>query len=141
MQRLTIDQLRSQRKRLILFQLADSLSTYTDAGNATLNGDSIIAEFNDLTAAQQSGKAFTNLQCQGTATNIKGVVIYSVITANCSNSCLLATKPICDSNTLPWVRDNALKVLTGEELVVLVNDFLDGATSEISIRLSKTRLG
>src|SRR5271155_4529477 len=45
---LTIEQLRDQRKRLIVFANADSYSTYTDDGNATLTGDSIIAEFEKL---------------------------------------------------------------------------------------------
>ena len=141
MQRLTIEQLRSQRKRFILLKPTDALSTYTDAGNATLNGDSIIAEFNNLASSQQAGKAFTNLQCQATATNIKNVVIYSVMTANVSNSCLLATKPACDSKTLPWIRSNALGRLTSDELIVVMNDFIDGATAETAIGLSKVRLG
>jgi hypothetical protein len=93
MRNLTIEQLRDQRKRLIIFKDSDSFSTYTDAGNATLNGDSIIAEFNNISAQSQAGKPFTNLQCQATATNVVEAVVYSVLAANASSSCLLATKP------------------------------------------------
>jgi hypothetical protein len=94
-----------------------------------------------LSAAQQVGKALTLLQCQATATNLKDVVAYSVVTANVSNSCLLATKPICDQKTLPWIRDKALAVLTASQLVVLMNDFMDGATVDTAIDLSRKRLG
>lgn len=139
MRNLTIQQLREQRKRLILFGPVDSLSTYTDAGNATLNGDGIIAEFNQLTSESQAGKPFTNLQCQATATNITDVVAYSVLSANADNSCLLATKSICDSKTLPWIVENAGR-LDGGELLVAMNDFFDGATADVAIEWSRKRL-
>jgi hypothetical protein len=45
MQNLTVEQVRSQRKRLVIFKKADQLSTYTEAANATLSGDSIVTEF------------------------------------------------------------------------------------------------
>lgn len=136
---LAISQLREQHKRLILFTPTDSFSTYTDAGNATLNGDSIIAEFNQITPQSQAGKPFTNLQCQATASNIKDAVVYSVLAANASSSCLLATKPICDSKTLPWIVANAGR-LDANELVVAMNDFFDGATADVCIDWSKKRL-
>jgi len=125
MRSLTIQQLRDERKRLILFANADSFSTYTDQGNATLNGDSIVAEFEKITPQSQAGKPFTNLQCQATATNIPEAVAYSVVAANADSSCLLATKPICDSKTLPWVTANGGRLDNGE-LVVMMNDFFDG---------------
>ena len=139
MQHLTIDQLRDQRRRLILFTPTDSYSTYTDAGNGTLNGESIIAEFEKLSPQLQAGKPFTNLQCQATATNLPDVVAYSVLAANSDNSCLLATKPMCDSKTLPWVMENAGRLDQGE-LVVLMNDFFDGGTADVAIEWSRRRL-
>ncbi|KUJ07193.1 PLC-like phosphodiesterase [Mollisia scopiformis] len=139
MLQLTISQLRQQKKRLILFGPVDSFSTYTDPGNATLNGDSIIAEFNQLTPQLQAGKPFTNLQCQATASNVRDAVVYSVLAANADSSCLLATKPICDSKTLPWIVANAGR-LNGSELVVAMNDFFDGATADVCIDWSKKRL-
>ena len=140
MRNLTIEQLRDQRKRLIVFANSDSFSTYTDAGNATLNGDSIVAEFNNISAQSQAGKPFTNLQCQATATNIRDAVVYSVLAANASSSCLLATKPICDSKTLPWIIENAGR-LDSNELVVAMNDFFDGATADVAVEWSRKRLG
>lgn len=141
MLRLAIQELRDQHKRLILFQQIDSFSTYTDPGNATLNGDSIVAEFHQLSVSPQvqAGKPFTNLQCQATATNIPDVVAYSVLSANASSSCLLATKPICDAKTLPWIAANA-GALDPNQLVVVMNDFFDGATADVAIDWSRKRL-
>jgi hypothetical protein len=101
----------------------------------------MIAEFEKLSPECHNDKAFVNIQCQATATNIRDVIIYSVMSANASNSCLLSTKAICDSETLPWVRRNALGKLGPEGLVVVMNDFFDGATAEVAIGLSRERLG
>ena len=138
----SIAQLRRDRKRLIMMVNVNSLSTYTDLGNATLSGDSIVAGFaSALTPDNESGRAFINIQCQATPTNIPGVVTYSVLSASASTSCLLATKAICDSKTLPWVRDNALRVCGDQDLVVVMNDFFDGATADVCVQLSRARLG
>lgn len=136
---LSIADLRDQHKRFIWFKPADSFSTYTDQGNATLNGDSILAEFERITPENQAGKPFTNLQCQATSTNIPDAVAYSVLAANADSSCLLATKPICDSKTLPWIAANAGR-LDSNELVVVMNDFFDGATADVAIEWSRKRL-
>jgi hypothetical protein len=140
MQRLSIAQLRDQRKRLVLFGPTDSYSTYTDAANATLDGRSIVAEFEKVSLGAQTGRPFTNLQCQATATNLPEVVAYSVMAANADGSCLLATKPLCDEKTLPWIMANAGR-LYGGELVVIMNDFFDGATADVAVEWSRRRLG
>lgn len=122
----TIHELRVSGKRLIFMRPVPSFSTYTDPGNATLDGDSIVAEFEKLNVQDQEGDAaFTNIQCQATATNVKDAVIYSALAANASNSCLMATKAICDSKTLPWLRDNALGRLHPDKPAVIMNDFFD----------------
>ncbi|CZS97131.1 uncharacterized protein RAG0_06267 [Rhynchosporium agropyri] len=139
MLRLSIAELRSERKRLILFTSSDSFSTYTDAANATLNGDSIMAEFDKICPQSQAGKPFSNLQCQATATNVPEAVAYSVLAANASSSCLLATKPICDSKLLPWIQANGDR-LEANQLVVVMNDFLDGATADVAIDWCRKRL-
>jgi hypothetical protein len=141
MQHLSAEDLRNQHKRLIMLKSVNTYSTYTDAGNATLNGDSIVAEFEQLSVGKQSGAAFTNIQCQATATNIKAVIIYSALASNASNSCLLATKCVCDNKTLPWIRKNALDKLKAEQLLTIMNDFFEGGTADVAIGLSKTRLG
>lgn len=139
MRNLTIAELRDQHKRLIWSTPCDSFSTYTDEGNATLNGDSILQQFNCITPECQAGKPFMNLQCQATSTNIVDAVVYSVMAANASSSILLATKSICDSKMLPWIVENAGKFVEGQ-LVVVMNDFIDGATADVAIEWSRKRL-
>jgi hypothetical protein len=141
MRNLSTEDLRNQAKRLLLFKNADVYSSYTDAGNATLNGDSIVAEYEHFSTDEQNKHQLTNVQCQATATNIKDVVVHSALTAGTSNSCLMATKPICDSKTLPWIRNNLLGKLQGDQLMLVMNDFIDGATVDVAVDLSRRRLG
>ncbi|KAL2021395.1 hypothetical protein VTK56DRAFT_7260 [Thermocarpiscus australiensis] len=141
MKRKSIAELRRERKRLIMLDSVDSLSTYSDEANATLNGDSILAELPKvLTPDNQRGRAFVNIQCQATASNIPRAVVISVMEASTTTSCLLATKGICDSKVLPWCRDNVLQKCELDQLVVMMNDWIDGATSDVAIQLSKQRL-
>ncbi|KAK4149930.1 PLC-like phosphodiesterase [Chaetomidium leptoderma] len=141
MRRLSIGQLRRERKRLIMLDSVDSLSTYTDEGNATLNGDSILEALpRMLTADNQRGKAFVNIQCQATPSNITKAVVYSILESSVTTSCLLATKGLCDSKTLPWCRDNVLRACDLDRLVVMMNDWIDGATSHVAVELSRQRL-
>jgi hypothetical protein len=141
MRNLSTEDLRNQAKRLLLFKNADVYSSYTDAGNATLNGDSIVAEYEHFSTDEQNKHQLTNVQCQATATNIKDVVVHSALTAGTSNSCMMATKPICDSKTLPWIRNNLLGKLQGDQLMLVMNDFIDGATVDVAVDLSRRRLG
>jgi len=137
----SIAQLRNDRKRLITFSNVDSLSTYTDTANATLNGDSIVAEFqNVLKPDNEAAKPFINILCQATASDIPGVVAYSVLAADASTSCLLSTKAICDSKTLTWIRSNVIRVCRAGEPVMVMNDFFDGATADVAVALSRERL-
>ena len=138
----TIGQLRKEKKRLIMLVNVDSLSTYTDEGNATLNGDSIVSSFPKiLNQGAVKGRNFVNIQCQATAANIPKAIVYSVLEAGTTTSCILATKGVCDSKTLPWCRDNVVKSCGVEGLVVIMNDFIDGATADVGVQLSKVRLG
>ncbi|KAK4034971.1 PLC-like phosphodiesterase [Parachaetomium inaequale] len=141
MKRCSIGELRRDRKRLIVLDSVDSLSTYTDEGNATLDGDSILEALpRVLTADNQRGKAFVNIQCQATPSNITRAVVYSILEASVTTSCLLATKGLCDSKTLPWCRDNVLGACELDQLVVMMNDWIDGATSDVAVQLSRQRL-
>lgn len=139
MRSLTIDQLRIQKKRLIILQDIDHYSIYSDEGNATLNGDSIIAQFEKISTNSQREKAFTNIQCQATATNLKKIW-FSALSITASNSWLLCTKAICDSKTLPWVRSRALERLGEDQLLVVMDDFVDGAVGDVCRELSAKRL-
>ena len=43
--------------------------------------------------------------------------------------------------TLPWIRANALGYLQADKNIVIMNDFIDGATTDTSIGSSRQRLG
>ncbi|KAK4193179.1 putative phosphatidylinositol-specific phospholipase C [Podospora australis] len=137
----TISELRRDRKRLIMLDSVDSLSTYTDEGNATLTGDSLVDAFGQvLNRDNQRGKAFTNIQCQATPTNIRDALMLSIKDTGVTTSLLLLTKGICDSKTLPWCRQNLLDKTELDHLVVMMNDWIDGATADVAVDLSRRRL-
>lgn len=137
----SITQLRDANKRLVVLREVNTYSTYDDLANATLDGTTILARFETLDGSQLSSHDLTNIQVQATATNIKDVVIHAVLTSDDNNSVLMATKAICDLNLLPWVRDHVVGRVNGEEgLVVLMNDFFDGATADVAIDVTRQRL-
>ncbi|PYH49447.1 uncharacterized protein BP01DRAFT_362372 [Aspergillus saccharolyticus JOP 1030-1] len=135
-----IDELRSSGKRLICVIEADKYDSWTAEAYATLSADSILARFESMTTEGQEGSDLTVLQCQATSQSIKEVMIYSVVEAGAASSCLTSTKAALDTRTLPWIRENALERLKAERTIVIMNDFIDGATTDTSILLSKQRL-
>jgi hypothetical protein len=138
----TIRDLRNEKKRLIITQNANQVSNYDDAANATLTGDSMVAKLNDMANHPPSGHSILLLQCQATATNIRDVIIASVVDADVSTSPILATKPICDNKILPLLRsDTGKNLIKDEGVVVILNDFFDGATADIAINMCRDRLG
>jgi hypothetical protein len=139
MKTMKIDELRSEKKRLIVFEGANQNNVYSDEGNKTLSGDEIIAQYEKMSAKDQEGKDFTNLQCQATATNIWQVWL-SAASITASNSWLLSTKARCDHKTMPWIKDNALNRLTGDQMIAIMDDFVDGGMCELARELSIKRL-
>jgi hypothetical protein len=138
----SIYELRDEKKRLILLQNANQVSNYDDVANATLDGDSMIEKLTAMAENLPEGHAIMVLQCQATATNIRDVVVASVVDADVSTSPILATKPICDAKILPLLRgDLGKKLVSGEGLVVFMNDFFDGATADVAINMCRDRLG
>ncbi|KAF2706475.1 PLC-like phosphodiesterase [Pleomassaria siparia CBS 279.74] len=141
MQKSTQD-LRNERKRLIVLHEVNQVSNYDDAANATLNGDTMVVKLNDMSRDPPKGHVITLLQCQATATNIRDIIVASVMDSDVSTSPILATKPICDGKILPLLRSDTGKQLSSEDSVVVVlNDFFDGATADIAITMCKDRLG
>lgn len=51
----------------------------------------------------------------------------------------MSTKASFDKATLPWIRANAIRNLTEEQNIVIMNDFIDGATTLTAFELSQTR--
>ena len=135
-----IDELRSTGQRLILVIMAEKYDSWTAEAYATLKADPILARFESMSTAGQQATDLTILQCQATSQSIKEVLVYSVISANAATSCLTSTKGALDMRTLPWIRANALDRLQAERNIVIMNDFIDGATTDTSIELSRRRL-
>ena len=135
-----IAELRSSGKRLIVVIEADKYDSWTAAAYATLKADPILARFESMNTDGQASTDITVLQCQATSQSIKEVLVYSIMSSNASNSPLTSTKGNLDRQTLPWIRANALQRLQADKLIVIMNDFIDGATTDTSIGLSRQRL-
>ncbi|PYH88608.1 PLC-like phosphodiesterase [Aspergillus ellipticus CBS 707.79] len=135
-----IEELRRTGTRLIVVIQADKYDSWTAEAYATLTADPILARFESMTTEGQASSDLTILQCQATSQSIKEVLVYSVITAEGASSCLTSTKGRLDMRTLPWIRAHALDRLRAERTIVIMNDFIDGATCDTSIMLSQQRL-
>jgi hypothetical protein len=138
----SIRDLRNERKRLIILKDTSQCSNYDDDANATLTGESMVLKLNAMCESPPKGHAITLLQCQATATNIRDVIVASVLEADVSTSPILATKPVLDHKILPLLQGDMGRKLMGEQSVVVVlNDFFDGATADVAINLCRERLG
>ncbi|KAF2749605.1 PLC-like phosphodiesterase [Sporormia fimetaria CBS 119925] len=138
----SIQDLRNSRKRLIITTNVRQTSNYDDVASATLNGDPIVDKLKKMAENSPKGHPLLLLQCQATATNIRDVIVASVLDSDVSTSPLLATKGVCDSKILPLLKGEVGRKLVKEEgLVVLMNDFLEGGTVEVAVGLSRERLG
>ncbi|KAK5123768.1 hypothetical protein LTR85_002404 [Meristemomyces frigidus] len=139
-----ISALRESGSRLIVLRNADKYDSWTSEAYATLTADPILKRFETMTTEGQSRPEsgdLTILQCQATSQSIKEVLVYSVLTSNAATSCLTSTKADLDRQTLPWVRTNLNQRLKAEgKLCVLLNDFIDGATTETGVEVSRERL-
>lgn len=140
----SIASLRESGTRLIVLRNADKYDSWTSQAYATLTADPILKQFESMTTEGQSGTKsgdLTVLQCQATSQSIKEVLVYSVLTSNAATSCLTSTKANLDRQTLPWLRTNMNQRLRAEgKLCVILNDFIDGATTETGVEISKERL-
>ncbi|KAF2816590.1 PLC-like phosphodiesterase [Mytilinidion resinicola] len=137
---LPIDALRAAGTRLIVVTEAEKYDSWTAKAYATLVPDPILARFEGMTTEGQESTDLTILQCQATSQSIKEVMVYSVLSANAATSCLTSTKASNDMVLLPWIRQNVVDRLRAERTVVVMNDFIDGATCDTTILLSQRRL-
>ncbi|KAF9080043.1 hypothetical protein BGX23_002750 [Mortierella sp. AD031] len=135
-----IDSLRQSGTRFICVIDADKYDSWTSKAYATLTPEPILERFESMNTEGQESTDLTILQCQATSQSIKEVLVYSVLSAHAATSCLTSTKAHLDSQTLPWIRKNALERLQADRTIVVMNDFIDGATTDTSIELSRRRL-
>ena len=136
-----IDTLREKGQRIVCVILAEKYDSWTAEAYATLHPEPIIAQFESMHTEGQESSDLTILQCQATSQSIKEVAVYSVLASNAATSCLSSTKAMLDRTTLPWIRKHALERLQADRNIVIMNDFIDGATTDTSIELSRQRLG
>ena len=132
-----IRELRDTSKRLIIVEMESQNSSWDEADYSALNADRIVSKFETM---HPNNDTFLLLQCQATATGLPDVVKHSILSSNSATSCLMATKGICDSETLPWIRQEALARFGTDQCLVVMNDWLDGATCDVAIELSKQRI-
>jgi hypothetical protein len=139
---MSVRDLRGEKKRLIVLQNASQTSNYDDVANATLTGDSMVDKLNEMARDPPSGHSVILLQCQATATNIRDVIVASVVDSDVSTSPILATKPVCDAKILPLLRgDTGRELVRGDGVVVVMNDFFEGGTADVAIGMCRERLG
>lgn len=135
-----VSELRRTGRRIIVVILAEKYDSWTAEAYATLHSEPILARFESMNTAGQHSTDLTILQCQATSQSIKEVLVYSVVASNAATSCLTSTKAMGDRITLPWIRNNVNQRLKAEKTVVVMNDFIDGATCETCIELSAERM-
>jgi hypothetical protein len=141
LQRKSVKDLRNERKRLIITRDVNQVSNYDDAASATLDGDPIVNKLRDMARNPPRGHPVILLQCQATATNIRDVIVASVLDSDVSTSPLLATKATCDNKILPLLRSDTGRDLVREDgLGVVLNDFFDGGTADTAIEMTRARL-
>lgn len=106
-----------------------------------MNPCPIIAAFLQMSSTGEQGKDFAIFQCQATATLLPVPAAASIIYDNTTTSLLMATKPICHHETLPWLLGHLPGNMDKTKLMVIINDFFDGGTAEVAIGPSKKSLG
>ncbi|XP_014557185.1 hypothetical protein COCVIDRAFT_97717 [Bipolaris victoriae FI3] len=145
MQNSSIHDLREQHKRLIILSDLPQYSNYDDDANATLTGDSMLDRLHNMceNPDTENRAPVTLLQCQATATNIRDVIVATVLDSDVSTSPILATKPVCDAKILPLLKGDVGRKLVRERegVVVFLNDFFDGATADVAVGACVERLG
>lgn len=140
----SVKELRESRKRLIVIDGAKQYSSYGNEYN-TLTPDPIVDALQKMNKEEQlHGKdsgGLTLMQCQATATGVIEALLWSVLSSNLSTSILMSTKASCDYRThqVVWDRVSNPENLSFDEPMVVMNDFFDGATAELSVGLSKKR--
>ncbi|KAJ7576128.1 PLC-like phosphodiesterase [Mycena floridula] len=133
----SIETLRTNKERLIILNGGSKADSYNEAAYTTLTAEPIITCFELMSNISQT---ITVLQCQGTPTLIGLVQAYAVAYANSATSPLMETKARFDLRTLPWVLNHAVKKFSADHNLIIMNDFIDGATCDVAIQLSEERL-
>jgi len=108
---------------------AKKYDSYNDDDYSTTDPSKIIKALKAMTKSGQENVDYTVLQLQATATNQNVVHNVIALADSMSNAYepLMSTKPHMDSCTYPWLLDNVVANLSHDNLLVLLNDFVDNA--------------
>jgi len=120
---------------------ASKYDSYSDKAYATTDPASVVKALDAMNTAGQEGHDVTVLQLQGTATNTgTGVVIAAALSQSSTSSPLMSTKADFDSVTYPWALQNVPFNLGSDQLVVLLNDFVDNVQAATAQQLTLVRI-
>lgn len=101
----------------------------------------IINAISAMNEQGQVGNDFTVLQLQGTASGTgAAVVVAAALSQSSASSPLMSTKAKFDNTTYPWVTDNVPLNLGNNQLVVLLNDFVDNLLASTAQQLTLQRI-
>lgn len=133
--------IRDDTRLIFLNQIEGETSFYNSwgAAYATLTPGPIIRAFEGMKREMPPGADYVMMQMQATATNLDSVIAASVMTTSDASSPLLATKPVMDAATNPWLREHAAKRLSPDHLLVFLNDFVDNCMVDTAIMVTEQR--
>ena len=138
----------SANKRLIFlnqyfgWHAATKYDSYNEKDYFTTDPATVIVALNAMNKTGQSGNDYTVLQLQGTATGTgKKVVVSAALSQSLASSPLMSTKSRFDNATYPWTLSNVPSNLASNQLVVLLNDFVDNALAATASQLTLVRIG
>lgn len=143
----TYSDLVSANKRLLFLNQegswhpATKYDSYSDKAYATTDPASIVKALEAMNSAGQEDSDYTVLQLQGTATNTgTKVVVSAALSQSSASSPLMSTKADFDSVTYPWAVQNVPFNLEHNQLVVLLNDFVDNVLATTASQLTLARV-
>jgi hypothetical protein len=137
--------IQANRRLIFLNQIEEETSKFDSWSGAygTLTPGPIIAAFERMTFGPppRARPDYMVMQMQATPANVgAGVIAHSMFSLSDASSPMLATKPIMDAATNPWLRANAMR-LPENYLMVLLNDFVDNCMVETAISITEQRAG
>jgi hypothetical protein len=150
----TYGELVSKNKRLFFLNTspeftgwnpASKYDSYIGDNYCTNNPVKIINALEKMNTKGQLDNTYTVLQLQGTVTgqNIKfsefEIIASLMVSTSNAYRPLLSTKALFDSKTYPWLLNNVSKNLSNNQLLVMLNDFVDNGLATVASSLTLER--
>lgn len=134
----------SNTRLIILAQVGDpgdasKYDSYLPGNYTTVDPNNILVALGKMSSAAEQNHDYTVAQLQGTASGIGGGIFTSIATISDASSPLMSTKAAFDFVTYPWVQQNLVRNLSGNKLLVLLNDFCDNALAAVAAAMTVAR--